>query len=54
VRAHIKQFGGKVTSAISGITDVLVIGEKPGPKKLIKALEKEVKVINIDILNHLV
>jgi NAD-dependent DNA ligase len=54
VRAHIKQFGGKVTLAISDVTDVLVIGEKPGPKKLIEALEKGVKVIDIDILNHLI
>ncbi len=54
VRARIKQYGGKVTSAISGVTDILVIGEKPGPKKLIEALEKEVKVIDIDILNHLI
>jgi hypothetical protein len=54
VRARIKQFGGKVTSAISGVTDVLVTGEKPGQKKLIKALKKEVKVIDIDILNHLI
>ncbi len=54
VRARIKQFGGKVTSAISGVTDVLVIGEKPGQKKLIEALEKEVKVIDIAILNHLI
>jgi hypothetical protein len=30
VRAQIKQFGGKVTSAISGVTNVLVTGEKPG------------------------
>ncbi len=54
MRARIKQFGGKVTSAISSVTDVLVIREIPGPKKLIEALEKEVKVINIDILNHLI
>jgi NAD-dependent DNA ligase len=54
VRVHIEQFGGKVTSVISGVTDVLVIGEKPGPKKLIETLEKEVKVIDIDILNHLI
>jgi hypothetical protein len=52
VRARIKQCGGKVTSAISGVTNVLVIGEKPGQKMLIEALEKDVKVIDIDILNH--
>ncbi len=44
----------KITSAISGVTNVLVIGEKLGQKKLIKALNKEVKVIDIDILNHLI
>ncbi len=54
VKSGIEQFRGKVTTAISGITDVLVIGEKPGQKKQIEALEKEVKVIDIDILNHLI
>ncbi len=54
LKTPIKQFGGRVTRAISGVTNVLVIGESPGPKKLVEALEKEVKVINIDILNHMI
>jgi hypothetical protein len=54
LKARIKQFGRRVTGAISGVTNVLVIGESPGPKKLVEALEKEVKVIDIDILNHMI
>jgi BRCT domain type II-containing protein len=54
LKAHIEQFGGRVTGAISGVTYVLVIGESPGPKKMVEALEKEVKVIDIDILNHMI
>jgi hypothetical protein len=54
VKARIEKFGGKITTAISGIINVLVIGKKPGQKMLIKALEKEVKVMDIDILNHLI
>ncbi len=40
--------------AISGVTNILVIRESPRPKKLVEALEKKVKVINIDILNHMI
>jgi hypothetical protein len=40
--------------AISGVTDVLVIGDSPGPRKLVEALEKEIKVVNINILNHMI
>ncbi len=54
VKSRIKQFGGKVTSAISGLIDALIIGEKPGDKKLTQADEKEVKVIDIHTLNHLI
>ena len=54
LKARIEQFGGRVTGSISGITDVLVIRESPGPKKMVEALEKEVKVIDIDILNHMI
>ncbi len=35
-KARIEQFGGRVTGSISGITDVLVIGESPGPKFLLR------------------
>jgi hypothetical protein len=31
-----------------------VIGESPGPKKMVEALKKEVKVIDINILNHMI
>jgi NAD-dependent DNA ligase len=54
LKARIEQFGGRVTGDISGVTDVLVIGKSPGPKKMVEALEKEVKVFDIDILNHMI
>ncbi len=54
LKACIEQFGGRVTGSISGITDVLLIEESPGPKKMVEALEKEVKIIDIDILNHMI
>ena len=54
LKARIEQFGGRVTGAISGVTNVLVIGESPGPKKMVEALEKGVKVIDMEILNHMI
>jgi BRCT domain type II-containing protein len=41
VKSCIEQFEGKVTLAISGLTDVLIIGEKLGDKKLTQAHEKD-------------
>ena len=54
VKSRIEWFGRKVTLAISGLTDALIIGEKPGDKKLTQAHKKEVKVIDITTLNHLI
>jgi BRCT domain type II-containing protein len=54
VKLRIERFGGKVTSAILGLTDALIIGEKPVYKKLTQVHEKEVKVIDITTLNHLI
>jgi BRCT domain type II-containing protein len=54
MKSCIKQFGQKVTSAILGLTDTLIIGEKPGDNKVTQAHEKEVKVIDIHTLNHLI
>jgi BRCT domain type II-containing protein len=44
VKSCIERFEGKVTLAISGLTDALIIGEKPGNKKLTQVHKKEVKV----------
>jgi NAD-dependent DNA ligase len=54
VKSRIELFEGKVTSAVLGLTDTLIIGEKPRDKKLTQAHKKEVKVIDIDTLNHLI
>ncbi len=42
----IKQYGGKVLSAISGSTDFLLAGDKVGPSKLEKANKLGVKIIS--------
>jgi len=44
LKSYIKQFGGKVSDSVSGKTDYLVLGEKPG-SKLEKARSMGVKVI---------
>ncbi len=51
---QIKKFGGSVTTAILGVTNVLVMGENPGKKKVVKAHEKRLKIINIEQLNGLI
>ncbi len=53
-KSCIELFGGKVTLANPGLTDALIIGEKPGDKKLTQVHEKEVKVIDSTTLNHLI
>jgi DNA ligase (NAD+) len=42
----IKQYGGKVVSAISGSTNYLLAGDKVGPSKLDKATKLGVKIIS--------
>lgn len=42
----IKKLGGKVTSAVSGVTSFLLAGEEPGKSKLAKAREKSIPLID--------
>ncbi len=46
IKELIEQNGGKVSSSVSGNTDVLVAGENMGPKKLEKARELNVRIIS--------
>ena len=46
MKALIEAHGGKNSSSVSGKTDYLLAGEKPGPEKLKKAADLGVKVIS--------
>ncbi|MES1923471.1 replication factor C subunit 1 [Bonamia ostreae] len=50
----IKKYGGKVTSAISGVTSYLLKGEDAGPSKIQKAKDKKTKIIDEDVLFDLI
>jgi hypothetical protein len=45
-KAWLVSLGAKVTSAVSGNTDYLLVGKEPGPKKLEKAAELGTKIIS--------
>eukprot|EP01084_Bolivina_argentea_P316636 548905_1 len=53
----IKQYGGRVTSAVSGMTRYLICGEEPGQSKTEKAKAKRVTIIDeaafLDLLRTL-
>ena len=46
-KAMIEAFGGRVTSAVSGKTDYLVVGKAPGAKKVSEAIAKGVPTVDI-------
>jgi hypothetical protein len=54
LKSRIKKFGGSVTAMFLRLTDFLVIGTSPGPKKVMKAHKKKVKVIDIDQLTKII
>lgn len=54
IKALIEAHGGKNSSSVSGKTDYLLAGEKPGPEKMKKAQELGVKVISENELYALV
>jgi hypothetical protein len=53
-RRESKKIGGSVTTSISGVTNAIVTGETPGKKKVVKAHEKWLKIINIKHMNGLI
>lgn len=54
MKALISSFGGKVTSSISGKTDVLVVGKTPGYSKVSKARERGIRLMNIEEVRSIV
>jgi hypothetical protein len=54
VKASIEKHGGKVTSGFSNITNFLVIGTSPGPKKVLDAHEKGIQIVNLDQINSVI
>jgi len=54
IKAIIKQHGGKVVSAISGKTDILVAGDNMGPAKKEKAEKLGVEIIDEETFNKII
>jgi BRCT domain type II-containing protein len=54
VKSHIEKFGGIVTKSFSRLTNALVIGNAPGPKKVIEAHNQSMKIITLAQLNNLI
>jgi BRCT domain type II-containing protein len=54
VKSRIEKFGGTVTMSISRLTDTLVIGNAPGPKKVIEAHNRSMKIITLAQVNNLI
>ena len=49
----IETFGGRVTSAVSGKTDYVLVGRDPGRSKVSKADEKGIPLIDLLALQRL-
>ncbi len=54
VKSRIEKFGSTVTLSISRLTDALVVGDAPGPKKVIEAHNRSMKIITLEQLNNLI
>ena len=54
VKSRIEKFGGIVTKSFSRLTNALVIGDTPGPKKVIEAHNQSMKIITLAQLNDLI
>lgn len=48
----IESFGGRVTSAVSGKTDLLVVGKEPGISKVSKARERGIPMVSLSDLKN--
>ncbi len=44
VKSRIEKFGGTVTMSISRLTDALVVGDTPGPKKVLEAHNRSIAI----------
>lgn len=54
MKAFIEAHGGKNSSSVSGKTDYLLAGTKPGPEKVKKARELGIEIIDEDTLRQMV
>jgi hypothetical protein len=54
LKSRIEKFGGSVTAMYSCLTNFLVVGTSPGPKKVIEVHEKKVKIIDINQLTKII
>ncbi len=54
VKSCIEKFGGTVMMSFSCLTDALVAGKAPGPKKIIKAHNRSKKIITLEQLNDII
>jgi BRCT domain type II-containing protein len=48
----IESFGGKVTSAVSGKTNFLVVGKEPGISKVSKAKARGLPLVDVKTLSE--
>ncbi len=53
LKSRIKKFGGLDTSNYSRLTNFLVVGTNPGPKKIINAHKRKLKIIDINQLTKI-
>jgi BRCT domain type II-containing protein len=54
VKAIIEEHGGSVTLAISQLTKILVIGDKPGQKKILHAHENGIPIVELDQIKDVI
>jgi hypothetical protein len=54
VKFRIEKFGGTVTLSLSRLTNALVIGNAPGPKKVIEAHNRSIKIITLVQVHDLI
>jgi hypothetical protein len=54
IESIIVSYGGKANSQITKETDYLIVGEKPGEKKIRDAAKKGIKVISEDIFKEFI
>jgi hypothetical protein len=54
VKSRIEKFGGTVTLSFSRLTNALVIGDAPGPKKVIEAHNRSIKIITLVQVHDLI
>jgi len=54
VKFCIEKFGGTVKMSISRLTDALVVRDAPGPKKVIEAHNRSMKIITLAQVNDLI